>query len=115
MKYSGFRILLCSAFFLASTAAPAAVYSQKTVILLQAAPSNAPCIYFQLAGVATADSSVSSSPYFAMHKDHPGYAQAYAMLLAAKMTDMPVHVSTTGTIANAVCGNYAGVNEILLE
>lgn len=116
MKPNALSALLCSGLALFSTTTYAGkLWSQKTVIFLQTAPTNAPCIYFQLVGVTAADNDVSPSPYFAIHESHPGYKQAYAMLLAAKLSDTPVRVTTTGTVENAVCGNYVGVHEVQIE
>jgi hypothetical protein len=112
MKPPHLRPLLGAALLFASTAALATTHYSKMVIHLQIAPANADCIYFQLEGVATADSAVSPSPFFALYKTHPGYTQAYAMLLTAKMTGTAVNVTTTGAVANSVCGTYAGVHDI---
>jgi len=62
------------------------------------------CTFFILHSVAQADPVVPSSPWFALPKTHPNYAELNAMLLTAKASKARVNVKTNGQIA---CGHGA--------
>jgi hypothetical protein len=69
-----------------------------------------PCTFFALSGVAQADPVLPGSPYFALAKTHPNYAELYATLLTAKASQHLVDVSTSGQLA---CG-HADVSRVIL-
>jgi hypothetical protein len=63
-----------------------------------------PCTLFQLSGVAQADPSVPTSPWFAIPPGTPGYKEMVATLLTAKATGRGIYVVTTGGYAPE-CGH----------
>jgi hypothetical protein len=66
------------------------------------------CFYFTLNGITVAEPTLgNNSPWFAIPRDQIGAKDAYAMLLAAKLSGIPVNVITTGS---TVCGGYAQVS-----
>ena len=77
---------------------------------VQASLPDTNCFYFTLQGVTQADPVVPGQ-WFAIHKSQAHAADQYAMLLAAKLSDAPVRITTSGAI---VCG-YAGVRYMILE
>jgi hypothetical protein len=93
--------------FLASAAliaAPCSAIGDWTapVEVLQSTYIGSDCIYFTLHGVSVADPALpSTGAWFAMPRTQNGSRDAYAMLLTAKVSGLPVRVSTTGAIA---CG-----------
>lgn len=72
---------------------------------------SADCIYFKLEGVAEADPIKPGDPLFAISATQPQAKNAYAALLAGKISGATLLVRTRG---NLVCG-YAGVATIILE
>jgi hypothetical protein len=115
MRTNRWTLLASVSFLLGSELALANQLHQfKTVGTLEAAPGNSECFYFTLQGVSAADSAVSSSPFFAVHKNQAGYTQIYALLLAAKVSGALVTVQTTGTQVSATCGTYVGVHDVFM-
>jgi hypothetical protein len=81
----------------------------KTVARLQPPDSNRDCVFFELSGVAQADSGVpTSGAWFAVPRSHYGFKEIYAMLLTAKAMNLPITVGTTG-LAAAGCTAFVGV------
>jgi len=72
---------------------------------------SADCFYFTLQGVSEADPAKPGDPMFAIPRTQYGAKDAYAMLLAAKISGEPVVVKTRGTLA---CG-YAAVAEVQMQ
>lgn len=110
---TGRRIRVIAAAVL--TAAPAlslAVHwPNRSVGQLQSSYDGADCIYFTLDGVAEADPVKPGDPWFAIPRTQYGAKDAYAMLLAAKLTGKTVLVSTRGTLS---CG-YAAVGQVVMQ
>jgi hypothetical protein len=70
------------------------------------------CFYFSLVGVPNAD-PVMNGPYYAISLAAPGFAQAYALLLSAKVAGSTVNVVSNGGWSGGTCGGSAvGVNEV---
>jgi hypothetical protein len=86
-------------------------WTDRTVGQLQSTYDGADCIYFTLEGVAQADPVDPGVPWFAFPRTQHGAKDAYAMLLAAKLTSKTVFVSTHGTLS---CG-YAAVSQVLMQ
>ncbi|HZG08739.1 MAG TPA: hypothetical protein VEZ70_07165 [Allosphingosinicella sp.] len=57
--------------------------------------SGGTCILFRLNGVALADPSSTNEPWIALSRDHPAFAEMFAILLtgAASKRTMNVHLS----------------------
>jgi hypothetical protein len=89
----------------------AANWTDRTVGQLQSTYDGADCIYFTLEGVAEADPVKPGDHWFAIPRTQYGAKDAYAMLLAAKLTGKTVFVSTRGTLS---CG-YAAVSQVLMQ
>ena len=87
------------------------VYTGKKITTLYGFYDSADCIYFKLEGVTQADPIKPNEPLFAIARTKGGAKEAFATLLAAKITRTPPWVRTRG---NVVCG-YAGVAEVILE
>jgi len=83
----------------------------RSVGQLQSTYDGADCIYFTLEGVAEADPVKPGDAWFAIPRTQYGAKDAYAMLLAAKLTGKTVFVSTRGTLS---CG-YAAVSQVLMQ
>jgi hypothetical protein len=83
----------------------------KTVAMLSSTYDGADCIYFTLDGVTEADPIKPGDPTFAIVRSQYGSNDAYAMLLAAKLTGQSVRVLTRGTLA---CG-YASVAQVMMH
>lgn len=99
---------------LAVGALPAAAqvtHTGKKVGALHGFYDSADCIYFKLEGVAQADPIKPGEPLFAISAAQPQAKNAYAALLASKVSGGTLLVRTRG---NLVCG-YAGVATIILE
>lgn len=92
--------------------APAVNWTDRTVGQLQSTYDGADCIYFTLEGVAEADPVKPGDHWFAIPRTQYGAKDAYAMLLAAKLTGKTVFVSTRGTLSS--CG-YAAVSQVLMQ
>lgn len=101
-------------------AAGAAMFSQygsassytSVNIASLAAPDSRPCALFTLSGVAMADSSVpNGGGTFALPKSHPSFKEIYALLLSAKLAELPISVSTNG-LGNADCSGAVGVTQV---
>ncbi len=69
------------------------------------------CVIFTLQGLAEADPRVPSTPWFAIPRSQFGARDAYAMLLAAKLTGERVEVRTSNEIA---CG-YIRASHVILR
>jgi hypothetical protein len=86
-------------------------WDNKTIQQLQPDHPTANCFFFILNGVPVADSSVSTSAWFAVDRSaHPGAADLMATLLAARISGTPITVFTSGTLS---CG-YAGVSFVIM-
>jgi hypothetical protein len=85
-------------------------WNGKTVAMLSSTYDGADCIYFTLEGVSEADPVKPGDPTFAFPRSQYGSKDAYAMLLAAKLTGQPVRVLTRGTLS---CG-YASVAQVMM-
>jgi hypothetical protein len=91
--------------------ASAAEWDNKTIQQFQPDHPYQNCFFFILNGVTTADSSVSTSAWFAVDRAaHPGAEDLAATLLTARITGTPITVVTSGT---AACG-YAGVSYVIM-
>jgi hypothetical protein len=106
-----FGLIVAMLAAITSSACAAVAYNGKTVGNLQGFYDGADCFYFKLNGVTEADPIKANDPWFAISRSQYGTKDALAVLLAAKVSGMTVHVSTRGTL---VCG-YAGVAEVTLE
>lgn len=82
----------------------------KTVSELQANHTATDCFYFRLDGVSEADPVKPNDPWFAVSRTAYGAKDAYALLLAARVTGTAVHIVTTGAM---VCG-YASASFVFM-
>ena len=82
----------------------------KNVGQLQSTFIGSDCFYFTLAGVTEADPVKPGSPWFAIQRSQFGSKDAYAMLLAAKLSGQTVYVSTNGSLT---CGYVTAVEVIM--
>ena|SRR5437868_9538604 len=73
---------------------------------------NSDCILFTLEGVTEADGSVQNNPWYSIPRSQFGSKDAYAMLLAAKLSGQSVWVAPTGLAST--CG-YAGVYQVWMD
>lgn len=71
----------------------------STVAELQPNHSTLDCVFFRLDGVAQSDPPSPNGGWFAISRSSLGAKDAYALLLAARLTGMPVHVVTGGALA----------------
>lgn len=65
---------------------------------------NRPCLIFSLKGGPAADPTISQDRYFAIAKSNPAFSEWFAILMTAKVSDLPLDVYTDGT---TVCGKAA--------
>jgi hypothetical protein len=83
------------------TAGASHAYTQhfnKVVSLLEV--QNAACYFFQLDGVSVVDSSISTTPWFAIPRNSENAKELYALILSAKLTGTPLsRVLTSGSLA----------------
>jgi hypothetical protein len=106
-----FLIALAVAGVAPLNAAFAAVHDLKKPLSVHAFKTQ--CVHFKLEGVTTADPSVgSNNPWFGLAKDHPNFAELFAILLTAKASKQPVTVHTSE--GQTACG-YASVAAISSE
>jgi hypothetical protein len=108
---SYFYALMCVFQFIGPTLCEAAQWHNVKVGQLQALHQNTDCIYFTLENVAIADSVVGNSAWFAIPRSEYGSKEAYAMMLALKISGGLINVDTTG-VPVASCGSYAGVMSV---
>jgi hypothetical protein len=94
---------------LQSAAAFAGQHDNKTVSgVLQ---DDRDCVFFTLTGVV----DTSNNPvWFALARSHPAIHELFAMLLTARVMQLPVRVTTTGA-GIAGCGGYEGVSQIWIK
>ena len=92
---------LAALLFLSPLMAAATDFEQKFVIGIQPSGDVADCFYFRLEGV-TQPGPAANGPWFAMARTQYGAKDAYALLLAAKLTGTPVSVRSTST--SVACG-----------
>jgi hypothetical protein len=112
MKDARFKVGMSIIALIAAVPGSAADWTAK-VGQLQSTNVGLDCFYFTLNGIAAADPALgNNSPWFAIPRAQYGAKDAYAMLLAAKLSDVSVRVSTTG---GTICGGYAQVSQMLLE
>ncbi len=72
----------------------------KAVSLLEV--PNATCYFFQLEGVSVADSTISTTAWFAIPRNSENAKELYALVLSARLTGTPLgRVLTSGNLA---CG-----------
>jgi hypothetical protein len=103
--------LACLFISLAASAAPGA-FSGKRVSQIHGGDSR-PCIFFTLQEVDLADPVVPTGGWFALPRSHPGFKETYALLVAAKLTQSPLFVATSGVLV-AGCG-HVGVDAVVLQ
>ncbi|PHQ83182.1 MAG: hypothetical protein COB58_10635 [Thalassobium sp.] len=98
MKYlkNIFLLVACAI----SLSSYATTYKEKSVGYMRS-PDDRPCLLFQLNGVSDVDGS--GNAWFALPTGN-NYKDILSMLLAAKMSDRKVDVSTTGAVAEG-CGH----------
>jgi len=89
----------------------ATTHINKTVGSLQSTYSGGDCFYFTLQGVTQADPVAPGSPWFTIPRSQYGSKDAYAMLLAARLSGTLVTVNTNGTTA---CG-YPIATEVRMD
>lgn len=89
----------------------ASIWTDKKVESLQANHVTLDCYFFKLEGVTQADPAVPGNPWFAVLRSELGSKDAYAMLLAARVSGVPVTVYTDGT---SVCG-YARAYYVMMD
>lgn len=115
---NSFTRFTCVGLLIASAAlapiAEAGTYDLAFVSYVQSPTPSANCVYFQLAGVTSAD-SVAPGPWFAIPATQNGFSQMMAILMSVKLAASPVQVTTTGALAGGTCGNFAGVDHITME
>ena len=85
------------------------VHTDKVVEAVHS-PDHRACLFFSLAGVATADPITPNMNWFSVPMTHPGFKEIVAILISARTSGQPVTVYTTG---NSVCG-HASVSAITL-
>lgn len=86
-----------------SEPAAAGYFPNKTITIVRA-PDGRPCTFFILDGVSPADPATPNTPWMALRQSHPGYKENLAILVSAKLTNRPVNVITSGTVASE-CGH----------
>jgi hypothetical protein len=69
------------------------------------------CIIFELAGVETADPGQPGSPWFGLRRDHPAFAELFAVLLTGAAGKRTINVHTS----SYTCGGVAHVASITLN
>jgi hypothetical protein len=94
-----------------SLPANAVDHVQKRVLYLQSTSDTVDCFFFVLESVGQADPVKPGDQWFAFPRSQYGSKDAYAMLLAAKLTGATVTVHTNGQMA---CG-YASAARIMME
>jgi hypothetical protein len=104
-------LLACLIMISVSGPAGAVDHHNATVGYLQSTLVDTNCLYFTLSGVNQADPAVSGSPWFAISRSSVGAGDAYATLLAAKLSGSPLWIRTSGQM---VCG-YATAVYVILE
>jgi hypothetical protein len=82
----------------------AATFHEGKQVNIVMSPDTRPCAFFSLQGVAVADPVVPSTPWFAIPKSDPGFAEKFAVLMSAKLAGKLVNVATDGT-ASPACGH----------
>ena len=87
-----------------------AMWINKTVSQIQSTYVGSDCFYFTLDGVTEADPVLPGAMWFAIPRTQNGSKDAYAMLLAAKLSGQPLRVHTNGTLS---CG-YATASEVFM-
>ena len=98
-------LLLC-----APVPGESAAWVNKTVVQIQSTYAGSDCFYFTLDGVTEADPVVPGAIWFAIPRSQPGSKDAYAMLLAAKLSGQLLRIHTNGTVS---CG-YATASEVFM-
>jgi hypothetical protein len=111
-----FRRISCAGLLIAAAAvSPVASasgpYVGATITVIQTPTPTANCFYFMLAGVGEADPVAPGNAWFAVPSTQIGFAQLYAIVIAAKLAGNPVSVATAG----GTCGTFAGVDHVTLD
>jgi hypothetical protein len=96
------RFNLIATFLLIGHLALAVEYSDKKISVLRPGGDRR-CVLFQLAGINQADPAYAS-PWFSVPFTAVGYNEMYALLLASKLIDKPIGVTTTGSVESE-CGH----------
>ena len=84
-------------------------HTSKSIGALMAPDDTRDCMFFMLEGVTQADPNVVSA-WFAIPRTHPGFKEITGLLLAAKVSGIPINVTTNG---QTVCG-HAGVRLVVM-
>src|SRR5690348_14388379 len=88
--------VICAA---TASAAYSATWSAKSIGVLQPDHPSADCFYFTLSGVTEADPVRPGIAWFAVSRTaHPGAKELFASLLAAKLTNSLVTITTDGSM-----------------
>lgn len=106
------RIVLLSLAVMWMNSASAYTHSSKLVGTLMP-PDGRDCVFFELQGVGIADENVSGGEsWIAVPRSQTGFKEIYALLLAAKVAQMPITVVTTGAPAPSPCNGFVGLTQI---
>jgi hypothetical protein len=94
---------------LAPAPASAGLYENKIVTDIRGPSRAAGCMLFKLEGVTVIDAS--SAGFFALRRDHPHFAEQYALVAMSMTARRPLSVETYGSSA---CG-LPSAEEIILR
>jgi hypothetical protein len=89
----------------------ATTHSNKAVGQIQVTHAAEDCFWFSLEGVTEADPVTAGNPWFAIPRTQYGARDAYAALLAAKLSGQTVTVTTNGSVS---CG-YATAYVVTIQ
>jgi hypothetical protein len=95
--------------FMSCVAQAQVVHTEKVVEAVHSSDHRA-CLFFNLAGVTTADPVTPNMNWFSVPMTHPGFKEIVAILISARTSREPITVYTTGSI---VCG-HASVSAVTL-
>jgi len=99
-------LMLCT---LGRVACADAQHTSKSIGALMGPDDTRDCTFFTLQGVSQADPNVASE-WFAIPRIHQGFKEITALLLAAKVSGIPINVTTNG---QTVCG-HAGIRSVVM-
>ncbi|HEX8571684.1 MAG TPA: hypothetical protein VF759_02905 [Allosphingosinicella sp.] len=91
-------------------AAPAQTAHENKIVADVIEDGTRPCLFFQLEGVASADPA-APMVWFAIPRTHMAFSELFALLLTARVLQLPVRVNTTGAVT---CG-FAAVDGITIH
>ena len=105
-------LLAASALLLAlhPAAAPAQTVHENKIVADLIEDGTRACLFFQLDGVSSADPA-APAVWFAVPRTHMAFSELFAMLLTARILQLPIRVNTTGTVS---CG-FATVDGITIH